>query len=515
MEPEYEDSLIGRTIAGKFAIVGFLGGGSMGKVYQARQLGLDKPVAVKVMNRALARDEAFAVRFYREAKAAARLDHPNSTRVLDFGEEPDGLLYIAMEYLDGRDLEQVILKESPLDSRRIVAITTQMLSAIAVAHDVGIIHRDLKPENIMLIRGVDEEGAPREMVKVCDFGIAKLVDRTTDGPARTTSGLVVGTPEYMSPEQGKGESVDARSDLYSVGVLLYQMITGRVPFEAETAIAIVFRHVTEDPRAPSTWRSDVDPRLEQICLRAMKKNKDERFQNAREMRAALRVILRSEDEGVVIPVSQPLRMPVTAPPIALTGRPHAAAPQAKRAPRLIPWIACAALMSGALGMRGWINHSSNRPATGLSPTTAERTLLAPLAPPAVASPPARVEPATAAAAPAAPGSAQAPSPARPSAHFAQPSPSTVAETPKGIATQAEAVASTPPADPQPALPPLPAAVPEAVEIGPALPSTSAAPSTSEAPSSAPTPSVARPAPVPVSPPAPATNISPERTSETE
>ncbi len=511
MEPEYEDSLIGRTIAGKFAIVGFLGGGSMGKVYQARQLGLDKSVAVKVMNRALARDEAFAVRFYREAKAAARLDHPNSTRVLDFGEEPDGLLYIAMEYLDGRDLEQVILKESPLDTRRIVAITTQMLSAIAVAHDVGIIHRDLKPENVMLIRGVDEEGAPREMVKVCDFGIAKLVDRTTDGPARTTSGLVVGTPEYMSPEQGKGESVDARSDLYSVGVLLYQMITGRVPFEAETAIAIVFRHVTEEPKNPSAWRPGVDPRLEQICLRALKKDKDERFQTAREMRTALRQILRSEGEGVVIPISQPLRMPITAPPTALSDGPNVAAHRSTKrsTPRLIPWIAAAALVSGALGMRTWIHRSTSR-ATALEPHPAIGGV-----PPQIVAPPARPEPAMAPTvelgAPPPPSATKSNSPRGP----VHPKPTIASAPPEPAQAEPEPTNVSPPPEPPPVLPQLPAVAPEAVEIGPSEPA-SAAPSTSAAPVATPPVPSATPTAEPHPPPAaPSTNISPKPAAQPE
>jgi serine/threonine-protein kinase len=482
VEAEYEDSLVGRTIAGKYAIVAFLGGGSMGKVYQARQLGLDKPVAVKVMNQKLARDEAFAVRFYREAKAAARLDHPNSTRVLDFGEEPDGLLYIAMEYLDGRDLEQVILRESPLDCRRIAMIANQMLSAIAVAHDVGIIHRDLKPENVMLIRGVDEEGAPREMVKVCDFGIAKLVDRTTDGPARTTSGLVVGTPEYMSPEQGKGESVDARSDLYSVGVLLYEMITGVVPFVAETPIAIVFRHVTEEPKAPSALRPDVDARLEQICLRALQKNKDNRFQTAREMRAALRAILRVAEEGVLVPVSQPLRMPVTAPPVARTEIPPVvAAPPSRAALTLVPWVAAVALAAGAIAMHSW----ANRFATGL-PVQPPLAIVAPPPLPQQEMTPPVAEPVEREGKPAADAFAQ---PGKPTARRAPTAPSQSASP---VAGPAESAAATtvppelPAAPPPPPLPPLPVVETEPVDIGPP-------PAASTAPSSA----------VPVEPTAPA------------
>jgi serine/threonine protein kinase len=219
---QHDGALVGRTIAGKFLIECFLGGGAMGAVYKARQLNLEKDVAVKVLHGEHAGDATFVARFQREAKAASRLDHPNSMRVLDFGQEPDGLLYIAMEYLDGRDLFRVIQHEWPLSTLRIADVLSQALAAIAVAHDLGIVHRDLKPENIMVLRGLDDEGTPHDIVKVCDFGIAKFTEqrstRAEPGQKLTTQGIVVGTPEYMSPEQGKGEALDSRSDIYSVGV---------------------------------------------------------------------------------------------------------------------------------------------------------------------------------------------------------------------------------------------------------------------------------------------------------
>ena len=168
-------------------------------------------------------------------------------RVIDFGQEPDGLLYIAMEFLDGRDLFRVLQQEWPLAPARVADILSQALAALAVAHEMGIVHRDLKPENIMLLHGTDDEGRPRDIVKVCDFGIAKFTDRRdgaprTGGQKLTTQGIVVGTPEYMSPEQGKGEALDARSDIYAMGVILYQLLTGRVPFDAETAFGVVLKH---------------------------------------------------------------------------------------------------------------------------------------------------------------------------------------------------------------------------------------------------------------------------------
>ncbi|MDB4994196.1 MAG: Serine/threonine protein kinase PrkC, regulator of stationary phase [Myxococcaceae bacterium] len=293
------ETLIGRTIAGKFAIEAFLGGGAMGSVFRARQVALEKTVAIKVMHRDLSRDPMFAMRFLREAKAASRIDHANSMRVLDFGEEPDGLLYMAMEYLDGRDLFSVIQQEWPLPNARVVDVLMQTLAALAVAHDMGVVHRDLKPENIMVLQGHDDEGQPKDIVKVCDFGIAKLIEKRSDlaqsaqseGPKLTTHGLVVGTPEYMSPEQGRGETLDARSDLYSVGVMLFQLLTGRVPFDAETALGVVLKHVTDEPPRPSELNPATEPRLESICLKAMRKKRDERYQTAREMRADLRGVL--------------------------------------------------------------------------------------------------------------------------------------------------------------------------------------------------------------------------------
>ncbi|HEY6462756.1 MAG TPA: protein kinase, partial [Polyangiaceae bacterium] len=245
-------ALLGRVVAGKFRIESFVGGGAMGAVYRARQVALDKDVAIKILHGEHTGDETYALRFQREARAASRLDHPNSVRVLDFGREPDGLLYIAMEFLDGRDLFHVIRQDWPLPVVRTADVLGQALAALAVAHDMGIVHRDLKPENIMMLTGTDDEGRPRDVVKVCDFGIAKFTEarETAAGQKLTSQGIVVGTPEYMSPEQGKGEALDARSDLYAMGVILYQMLTGRVPFEAETAVGVVLKHVTEEATAP-------------------------------------------------------------------------------------------------------------------------------------------------------------------------------------------------------------------------------------------------------------------------
>jgi len=292
------EQLIGRTIAGKFLIEAPIGAGAMGAVFRARQVALEKTVAIKVLHGEHADDPSFVARFQREAKAASRLNHPNSMQVIDFGAEPDGLLYIAMEFLDGRSLHRVIRDDRPLGVARTVDILMQTLAALAVAHDMGVVHRDLKPDNIMILSGTDDDGRPKDIVKVCDFGIAKITDSRAyrDGSSRsdaplTTAGLMVGTPEYMSPEQGSGQKLDARSDLYSVGVILFEMLTGKVPFETENAIGTVLKHINEAPPRPSEIAPGVDRRLEAICLRALRKQREDRYPGAREMRAELRAVI--------------------------------------------------------------------------------------------------------------------------------------------------------------------------------------------------------------------------------
>ena len=286
------DPMPGRVIGGNFRIDKLIGAGAMGNVYKALQVSLNKPVAVKILHHHLHRDERLVARFKREAKSASLLNHPNSIQIIDSGEDSDGTLYIAMELLTGRDLAQVIRDDFPLPLLRIGRIMSQVLNALDEAHAQGVIHRDLKPSNIMLI----ERRGEKDFVKVCDYGIAKatLGDGEDDRSAMlTVQGLVCGTPEYMSPEQARAEPLDGRADLYSAAVILYQLVTGDIPFRAETAMGIISRHLVEPPEPPSRRRRDLDipAAVDQIVLRGLEKDRELRFDNAIAFRDAIDTML--------------------------------------------------------------------------------------------------------------------------------------------------------------------------------------------------------------------------------
>ncbi|WP_373371841.1 serine/threonine-protein kinase [Archangium lansingense] len=279
------DEYIGLTIAQKYQVEALIGEGGMGKVYRARQVALDKLVVLKVLRHTLLGDDRTVARFKREAKAASRLNHANSISILDFGIAEDGALFIAMEFVPGQDLHTVLSKDGPLPEPRIVRLVSQVLSALYDAHNAGVIHRDLKPENIM----VEQRRNEPDFVKVLDFGIAKIQDADGDGPALTRTGFVCGTPEYMSPEQARGATLDHRSDLYAVGVILYQLLTGRLPFESDSAVGYATKHLTEEPLPPSRKRPDirVSPAMERLIMRALSKSPDDRPQDAEAFKAEL------------------------------------------------------------------------------------------------------------------------------------------------------------------------------------------------------------------------------------
>jgi serine/threonine protein kinase len=264
-----------------------IGRGGVGAVYKARHRELRMAVAVKVLHESFQHDIDFCRRFYAEALAASRLDHPNITRVIDFGQEPDGVLYLAMEFLAGVELRAVLAQEGPLGAQRIAEVMMQTCAGLSHAHARGIVHRDIKPENLVIVPGQDDDGEAIELVKVCDFGIAQ--HRAL--PTADAAGVIAGTPEYMSPEQCRGDELDARSDVYACGVVLYELATGQVPFTAERPQSILNKHQFTDPVKPSLIRGDVDPLLEKIILRALAKEPEDRPQSMRELRGELRELL--------------------------------------------------------------------------------------------------------------------------------------------------------------------------------------------------------------------------------
>jgi serine/threonine-protein kinase len=285
IEATDDDVWVGRTIAEKFRLDMLIGEGAMGRVYKGEQLSLNKAVAIKVLHKHLGGDPRIAKRFHREARAASRLSHPNSLQIIDFGEGADGTLYIAMELLDGDDLQAIIDRDAPFAPARIGDLMVQTLRALDEAHHAGIIHRDLKPENVVVL--ATRRG--NERVKVCDFGIAKITESEGRSTAITKDGYVCGTPEYMAPEQARGDKLDIRADVYSAGVMLYQMLCGRVPFSAETALGIITKHIMEPPPPPRRVRPEwgIPRSLEAIALTALEKDPEDRYESASAMSHAI------------------------------------------------------------------------------------------------------------------------------------------------------------------------------------------------------------------------------------
>jgi serine/threonine protein kinase len=269
----FVDTLINKLFDGRYRIVRKLGSGGMADVYLSEDEELGRRVAIKILNDRHANDESFVERFRREAKNAASLSHPSIVSIYDRG-EAEGTYYIAMEYLDGRSLKELVVARGPMPIGDAIEFTRQVLGALRFAHRKGVVHRDIKPHNVM----ADADGR----LKVTDFGIARAgVSQMTE------AGSIIGTAQYLSPEQARGAGVDQRSDLYSVGIVLYEMLTGTVPFTGESPVEIAMRHLSDTPRPPSLQRPEIPPDLDMVVLRALAKNPDDRFQTAEEMDAEL------------------------------------------------------------------------------------------------------------------------------------------------------------------------------------------------------------------------------------
>ncbi|RJP28463.1 MAG: Stk1 family PASTA domain-containing Ser/Thr kinase [Actinobacteria bacterium] len=309
--------MLGEVFNQRYRLKEKLGSGGMADVYLADDLLLNREVAVKVLHAQYASDPAFIQRFRQEAQSAANLNHPNIVNIYDWGNEGD-LYYIVMEYVEGRDLKEILRSEGRLLPERAAEIAAEVCAALQFAHRGNLVHRDIKPHNIFITN--------TGQVKVMDFGIA----REGNGGGITQTGMVMGTPQYISPEQAQGLAVDGRSDIYSLGVVLYEMLTGQVPFDDPNPVTITYKQVREDPMPPSVIDPEIPATLEAIVMKAMSKNPANRFQNAQEMKADLLRFL----EG----------MPVSATPVlpeATYAGAAAAAPVAGGT-RKWPWIAAAA-----------------------------------------------------------------------------------------------------------------------------------------------------------------------------
>jgi eukaryotic-like serine/threonine-protein kinase len=343
------DRLETETIVdGRYRIEGRIGSGGMADVYSAQDLQLGRRVALKVLYRRFAEDQEFVERFRREASSAAGLQHQHVVAVYDRGEW-DGTYYIAMEYLDGRSLKQLVGDEAPLAPAVAIDLVTQILRAARFAHRRGIIHRDLKPHNV-IVEDYDPARPTGLHAKVTDFGIARA-----GASDMTQTGSIMGTAQYLSPEQAQGHAVSAASDLYSIGIILYELLTGRLPFDGDSAVAIALKQVNENPIPPSTYNAAVTPELDAIVLRALEKDPARRFGDADEFiaaleraRAALPAGAEAQPTGAMPPVA-PAPVPVMERTYDGYGRPpEPLPPEAEREGRWWLWLLALLLVVGAI-----------------------------------------------------------------------------------------------------------------------------------------------------------------------
>ena len=363
--------LVGSVIADRYHVIRKLGEGGMGQVYLAEHVRMGRKSAVKVMNPSMVNDADAISRFNREASNASRISHPNVAAIYDFGETPDGIIYLAMEFVEGEPLTALIERQGALPASRAAIIVRQTGDALAVAHDLGIVHRDLKPDNIMVAR--DRHGA--DCVKVVDFGIAKAANN--DAQKVTRTGLVVGTPEYMSPEQLAGDPLDGRSDIYSLGLVAFNMLTGRLPFPSETAQESMIMRLTDRPRTLLEMKPDVSwpPRLQAVLDRALARDARDRYASAAEFgrdlsQAIEQIPLTVETDAKTSIMSQPVPTTrVTTAPTRLT--PTAEVKRRRNVPLI---VGVSTVVVGGLVAFGLFSRASRSPSTmaAISPTDATR-----------------------------------------------------------------------------------------------------------------------------------------------
>jgi hypothetical protein len=328
--------MIGQKIGGRYEIVELIGTGGMSSVYRARDTVLERDVALKVLHEHFSTDREYVERFRREARAVAGLNHPNIVTVIDRGEF-EGRQFIVFENVPGENLKDIVEREGALPVEQALALTHQVARGLAFAHEHGVVHRDVKPQNVLL----DESGA----AKVTDFGIARSRD---PGDALTETGTLLGTSDYIAPEQARGLRADERSDQYSLAVLLYELLTGEVPYPADTFMATAMRHLNDPVPSVRERRPDVPPRVDAIIARAMAKRPQERFPSTAAMMGAIEAALAGEEAASGLPDGATSVLPRAEPGPAAVSRPRRPRPRARRR-RVIPLLlAIVVLALGAL-----------------------------------------------------------------------------------------------------------------------------------------------------------------------
>jgi serine/threonine-protein kinase len=362
--------LVGQVVADRYHVVQKLGEGGMGQVYLAEHVKMGRRSAIKVMNPSMVHDPDAVARFNREAANASRITHPNVCAIYDFGETPDGLIYLAMEFIEGEPLTDLLGREQALPLARAAGIFLQVADALQAAHDLGIVHRDLKPDNVMLTRGRD--GA--DVVKVVDFGIAKAVGGD-DSQKVTKTGLVVGTPEFMSPEQLSGDQVDGRSDVYSLALVLFKMLTGVLPFAADTAQETMIKRLTDAPATLAQVRPDLrfPPGLQETLATALARRPVDRYQSALKFASDVAALLGMPRSGVRAPLP-PTRADAE-------GQTQLLRPAPARRRSFVPVVLGAVVVLGGAGA-ALVLRGGGKQADGATPTDTARARARP-APPLV------------------------------------------------------------------------------------------------------------------------------------
>src|SRR4051812_39022000 len=357
-----------RLVGGRYELGELIGYGGMAEVHRGRDSRLNREVAIKVLRADLARDPSFLNRFRREAHSAAGLNHPSIVAVYDTGEDltADGTPqpFIVMEFVDGRTLRDIVRSEGPLPARRALEIVADVCAALDFSHRNGIVHRDIKPANVMI--------TPTGAVKVMDFGIARAVADTSSTMTQTAN--VIGTAQYLSPEQARGEAVDARSDVYSTGCLLYELLTGAPPFQGDSPVAVAYQHVRENPVVPSGRTPDVPRAVDSIVMKALAKNVANRYQSAAEMRQDIQRALANQPvlaEAVMTDAERTQFISRTPPPpVAVLRRPddYGDEPHNQRRTGLI-WLAVVLALLLVAGGASWlILHEKNSGSTAKAVT---------------------------------------------------------------------------------------------------------------------------------------------------